>query len=212
MMFKQKLLTFFRHSILMLSLGASSPVAAEAVAPDVIARNTTNEVLRIVKQDKDLRNGNGGKKVYDLVETKILPHFDFVHMSKMAMSRNWEKASQEQQNQIVNEFRSLLVRTYAASISSIVDYDIEFKPLRMGPAETDVLVSTVVSKPGAPPIPIDYRVEKINDAWKVYDVIVENVSLVLVYRNSFNSEVRRSGVDGLIASLSRRNQKATASK
>lgn len=188
-----------------LALGLAAPVRAE-IAPDTLARNTTNEVLRIVKQDKDLQNG-GNQKVYALVEAKILPHFDFEQMTRLAVGRNWSKATPEQQGRLVDQFRALLVRTYAASISSVVDYKIDFKPLRLAAADTDVLVNTEVSKPGAPPIPIDYRMEKMNGGWKVYDVLVDNVSLVTVYRNSFNSEVRRNGVDGLIQTLERRNQK-----
>lgn len=177
--------------------------------PDVLARNTTNEVIRIVKQDKELRAGNA-KKMYDLVEGKILPHFDFEQMTRLAVGKNWNLASKEEQAALVNEFRTLLVRTYSASLSSVADYKIDFKPLRMDPQDTEVTVSTEVSKPGAPPIPIDYRMEKQSEDWKVYDVLVDNVSLVTVYRNSFNAEVRRGGIAGLIKTLERRNRSAAA--
>lgn len=173
--------------------------------PDVLARNTTNDVIRIVKQDKDIRTGNQ-QKMYELVEHKILPHFDFMQMTRLAVGKNWTKASLEEQGRLVDEFRTLLVRTYSASLSSVSDYAIDFKPLRARPTDTDVTVNTEVSKPGAPPIPIDYRMEKQGDDWKVYDVLVDNVSLVTVYRNSFNAEVRRGGIAGLIQTLVRRNQ------
>lgn len=189
--------------IAVLSLGA----AAEIVPPDVLAKNTTNDVLRIVKQDKDIKSGNN-KKILDLVEQKILPNFDFRQMTQLAVGKNWSKATPEQQESLVNEFRTMLVRTYSASLSSVADYRIEFKPLKAAPAETDVTVNTEVSKPGAPPIPIDYRMEKKDAGWKVYDVLVDNVSMVTVYRNSFNSEVRKGGVEGLLAALSRRNHPA----
>jgi len=179
------------------------------LTPDALAKQVTNEVIRIVKIDRDLQSGNN-QKIYDLVEVKVLPHFDFEHMAKLAVAKNWSKATPEQQARLVEEFRALLVRTYAASISSVVDYTIDFKPLRMNPDETEVLVNTEVSKSGSPPIPIDYRMEKTAKGWKVYDVMVDNVSLVTVYRNSFNSEVRKGGIDGLIQTLSRRNQKVTA--
>ena len=185
------------------SLGA----AAEIVPPDLLAKNTTNEVLRIVKQDKDIKGGNN-KKILDLVEEKILPNFDFRQMTQLAVGKNWGKATPEQQASLVNEFRTMLVRTYSASLSSVADYKIEFKPFKLAPGETDVTVNTEVSKPGAPPIPINYRMEKQADGWKVYDVQVDNVSMVTVYRNSFNSEVRKGGVEGLLATLSRRNQPA----
>lgn len=197
-----------RNLFLLLILAMPLGVQAELL-PDALAKQVTNEVIRIVKIDRDLQNGNG-QKIYDLVEVKVLPHFDFAHMAKLAVARNWSKATPEQQARLVEEFRALLVRTYAASISSVVDYQIEFKPLRMSPGETDVMVNTVVSKSGSPPIPIDYRMEKGEKGWKVYDVLVDNVSLVTVYRNSFNSEVRKGGIDGLIQTLARRNQRVAA--
>ncbi|MBM4180319.1 MAG: ABC transporter substrate-binding protein [Betaproteobacteria bacterium] len=182
---------------------------AQALAPDALARNTTNEVLNILKQDKDLRNGNS-RKILALVEQKILPNFDFRQMTQLAVGRNWSKASPEQQQRLVEEFKALLVRTYSASLTSVLDYKIEFLPLRMAPGASEVTVNTVVSKSGAPPLPIDYRMEKQDISWKVYDVLVEGVSLVTVYRNSFNTEVRKGGIDGLVATLSRRNQQQAA--
>lgn len=201
------LMQFFMAGLLaVFSLGA----AAEVIPPDVLARNTTNDVLRIVKQDKEIKSGNS-KKILALVEEKILPNFDFRQMAQLAVGKNWGKATPEQQASLVNEFRTMLVRTYSASLSSVADYRIEFKPLKAAPGETDVTVNTEVSKPGAPPIPIDYRMERKDTGWKVYDVLVDNVSMVTVYRNSFNSEVRKGGVEGLLAALSRRNQPGAAS-
>ena len=185
----------------------SLTVQAAEVGPDALAKNVTNDVLRIVRQDKEISNGNSAK-LHALVEQKILPIFDFKHMTQLAVGKNWPKATQEQQESLTNEFKTMLVRTYSSSLSSVSDYKIEFKPFRAASGDADVTVSTEVSKPGAPPIPIDYRLDKAsNNGWKVFDVIVDNVSLVTVYRNSFNSEVRKGGIDGLIAALSRRNQK-----
>lgn len=183
----------------------SAGALAEVVAPDVLAKNTTNEVLRIVKQDKDIKGGNS-KKMLDLVEEKVLPNFDFRQMTQLAVGKNWGKATSDQQVELINEFRTLLVRTYSASLSSVADYKIDFKPLKLSAADTDVTVYTEVSKPGAPPIPINYRMEKQAEGWKVYDVQVDNVSMVTVYRNTFNSEVRKGGIDGLLATLSKRNK------
>lgn len=182
---------------------------AQALAPDTLARTTTTEVLNILRQDKDLRNGNS-RKILALVEQKILPNFDFRQMTQLAVGRNWSKASPEQQERLVEEFKTLLVRTYSASLTSVLDYKIEFLPLRMAPGASEVTVNTVVSKSGAPPLPIDYRMEKQDSSWKVFDVLVEGVSLVTVYRNSFNTEVRKGGIDGLVATLSRRNQQQAA--
>ncbi|MBK6744500.1 MAG: ABC transporter substrate-binding protein [Hydrogenophilales bacterium] len=191
-----------------LLLTASFGVRAET-EPDVLARNTTNEVIRIVSADRDLKKGNN-KKVYDLVQAKILPNFDFVQMTRLAVATSWNQATAAQQSALVEQFQALLVRTYAASISSVADYKIDYKPLRMKPGETDVTVNSEVSKPGAPAIPIDYRMEKQGKEWKVYDVLVDNVSLVTVYRRSFASEVKRGGIDGLIQTLAKRNQKNQA--
>lgn len=190
--------------VLMMAMPALS--GADFIPPDVLARNATNEVIDIVRQDRDIKGGDS-QKIYGLVETRILPHFDFRHMTQLAVGKHWPNATPEQQKSLIDEFRALLVRTYAASLSSVADYRIEFKPLRMRPGDDDVTVSTEVLKSGAPPITIDYRMEKQTSGWKVYDVAVDNVSLVTVYRNSFNSEVRKGGIDGLIASLARRNQR-----
>ncbi|MDO9226969.1 MAG: ABC transporter substrate-binding protein [Pseudomonadota bacterium] len=201
------------HSLLkyLLSLLAAGCLALPAMAaelgPDALARNVTNDVLQIVRQDKDIANGNTAK-VNALVEQKILPLFDFKHMTQLAVGKHWPRATPAQQENLTEQFRVMLVRTYASSLTSVADYKIEFKPFRASPADSDVTVSTEVSKPGAPPILIDYRLEKNGgNGWKVFDVVVDNVSLVTVYRNSFNSEVRKGGIDGLIAALSRRNNR-----
>jgi phospholipid transport system substrate-binding protein len=189
-----------------LALAGSLPAKAEE-APDVLARNATNEVVRIVKQDPDIRKGQS-QKVDALVQTKILPHFDFQQMTKLAVARNWNKATPEQQAQLVEQFRTMLVHTYAAAISSVSDYTIDFKPLKMAPGDTDVMVNTSVTRSGSAPITIDYRMEKQNSTWKVYDVLVDSVSLVTNYRSGFNTEVRKSGIDGLIQAMVRRNKQS----
>jgi phospholipid transport system substrate-binding protein len=191
--------------LLFIGLAVAPFMARAEMAPDELARNTTNDVIRIVLADKDLKKGDN-RKVYDLVEAKILPHFDFEQMTKLAVATNWKQATPTQQTALVEQFKALLVRTYAASISSVADYKIDYKPLRMKVGDTDVTVSSEVSKPGSPPIPIDYRMEKDGKEWKVYDVLVDNVSLVTVYRRSFASEVKRGGIDGLIQTLAKRNQ------
>ena len=198
----------FKYLILLLAAGwLALPALAADIGPDALARNVTNDVLRIVRQDKDLANGNSAK-VNALVEQKILPLFDFKHMAQLAVGKHWPRATPEQQDDLTEQFRAMLVRTYASSLTSVADYKIEFKPFRASPNDSEVTVSTEVSKPGAPPIPIDYRLDKSgNNGWKVFDVVVDNVSLVTVYRNSFNSEVRRGGIDGLIAALTRRNNR-----
>lgn len=182
------------------------PALASEVAPDVLARNITNDVLKIVRQDKDIAKGNAAK-IHALVEQKILPVFDFRHMVQLAVGKHWPKATPEQQDKLAGEFKQMLVRTYASSLASVADYKIEFKPFRGVGADEEAVVSTEVSKPGAPPIPIDYKLDKQSGAWKVFDVVVDNVSLVTVYRGSFNTEVRKGGIEGLIEALERRNKK-----
>lgn len=198
-----------KHRILMLAAGllalAAFGAQADNTAPDVLARNITNEVVSIVKQDKDLASGNKAK-IQKLVETKVLPLFDFPTMTEIAMGRNWKKATPEQQQELVNQFRTLLVKTYSGALASVSEYRIEFAPLRAEANADEVTVDSKVIKPGAPPIPIDYRLRKQASGWKVIDVAVEGASLVTVYRNSFNSEIRKGGVEGLIAVLQRRNQ------
>ncbi len=189
------------------------PLAARAaeVAPDVLARNTTDEVVRIVSQDKEIKAGNRDK-INQLVETKVLPYFDFKEMAQLAVGKHWSKATPEQREQIVEEFRTLLVRTYAGAIASVAEYKINFKPLHSQANDSKVTVRSEVLKPGAPPVTLDYRMEKQSGGWKVYDVLVDQASLVTVYRNSFNSNVRKGGIEGLIAALVNRNRGNTAEK
>ncbi|MBI5329465.1 MAG: ABC transporter substrate-binding protein [Betaproteobacteria bacterium] len=199
---------FGMHLVLALFLATLSTGSGAVVdtSPDVLAKNVTNDVLRIVKQDKDIKNGNR-KKVQSLVEDKVLPIFDFRQMTQQAVGKNWSKATADQQQDLVAEFRTLLVRTYSSALASVSDYNIEFKPMKVAPGDDDVTINTEVSKPGAPPIPIDYRMAKQEHGWKVVDVKVEGASLVRVYRTTFDSEVRRGGIEGLLGALQRRNQK-----
>lgn len=174
------------------------------VPPDVMTRNTAQEVLSIIKHDKAIQAGDK-RKVIALVDAKVLPHFNFEHMTQMAMGRNWAKASPAQKAALVKQFRALLVRTYSGSLTAYRNQTIEFKPLAMHPGDTDVTVKSIVHQPGGQPIPIDYSLEKTPAGWKVYDINVDGVSLVLNYRTSFNTEISRNGVNGLIQTLARKN-------
>lgn len=190
-----------------LILAATTAQAAD-LAPDVLAKNTTNDVLEIIKRDQSIQAGNQ-KKVLELVEAKVLPHFDFMHMTKLAVGKNWSKTTPAQQQVLVKEFKTLLVRTYSTALSSYKNQTIDFKPLKMLPTDTDVTVKTEVKQPGGKPIPIDYSMDKQSDGWKVYDVAVDGVSLVTNYRGSFNTEIKQSGIDGLIKTLARKNQSSS---
>lgn len=178
--------------------------AAAQQAPDVLVKEVTNEVLTIVRQDKDIQSGST-KRAVELVEQKVLPHFNFGRMTALAVGRDWRQAKPEQQKELTDEFRTLLVRTYSNALTQYKNQTIVFKPLRMQPSDSDVTVRTEVKQPGAQPIGIDYALEKGNDAWKVYDVVVGGVSLVTNYRESFAAEVRNGGIDGLIKSLKAKN-------
>lgn len=191
-------------SLLFLSLLATA-VGAQEMAPDALVKNITNEVISIIKQDKDIRAGNRAK-INALVEAKVLPHFDFERMTALAMGRNWRKADAGQKKLLVDQFRTLLVRTYSGALASYKNQVIEFLPLHAAAGDTDVTVRTQVKRSGAEPIGINYSMEKKPGGWKVYDVTVAGASLVVNYRDSFNSVIQQSGVDGLIKALEHKNR------
>lgn len=180
-------------------------------APDDLVRRSTNEILAAIKADKDLQAGNQ-QKIEKLAEEKVLPYFNFVRMTQLAVGRNWRDASDTQKKSLIDEFRTLLVRTYSTSLSQYRNQTIDVKPMRISAADTDVVVKTQVNQPGGQPIPIDYSLEKTKDGWKVFDVLIDGVSLVTNYRSSFNTEIQKSGIDGLIKSLIDRNAKNAAKK
>ena len=189
------------------------PIAqAQVLAPDVLVKTITEEVVAILKQDKDIQAGDP-KKVADLIDTKVVPHFNFTRMTRIAMARNWRSASPEQQKELTGEFKTLLVRTYSTAISSYRDQKIDYRPLRAKPEDTEVTVKSEVRQSGSSqPVSIDYEMEKTPSGWKVYDVKVGGVSLVTTYRDTFASEVKDRGVDGLIKSLAAKNRQGERAK
>ncbi len=189
----------------LLAVSATWAAANTDIAPDVLARSVTDEVLAIVRADKELQSGNP-QKVAQLVESKVLPHFNFVQMTQLAVGRNWRQASPEQQKALVEEFKTLLVRTYTTAFTGYRNQTIEYRPLRMAPTDTDVVVKSLIKQPAGQPIAIDYSMSRSMGAWKVYDVKIEGISLVENYRNTFNNEIQRTGVDGLIRALIDKNK------
>ncbi|MBX9812271.1 MAG: ABC transporter substrate-binding protein [Burkholderiales bacterium] len=179
--------------------------AAEMPAPDALAKSVTDEVLAVVRADRGIQSGDQ-KKVLDLVEAKVLPHFNFTRMAQLAMGKHWRQASAEQQKALTSEFRALLVRTYTAAFTQYKNQTVEYRPLRLAPDETDVVVKSLIRQPNGQPIAVDYGMEKTDQGWKVYNVKIEGVSLVENYRNTFSTEVQRNGVDGLIKSLAEKNK------
>jgi len=188
---------------------ASVPLGARAETPepDVLIRNVVQEVLAAVKQDKDIQAGNQ-KKTLELVDAKVLPHFDFTRMTQLAVGKHWRAATPEQKQALITEFRNLLVRTYTKAFTVYRDQAVEIKPFKMPPGATEVTIKTVIIKPGEPNIPMDYDMEKTATGWKAYDLAVEGVSLVTNYRSTFSDQIRQSGIDGLIKTLVEKNQVA----
>ena len=183
---------------------APAQVTAET-APDALVRSVTQDVIGVVKQDSAIQGGHRERAIA-LVEEKVSPHFDFTRMTALAMGANWRKASPEQQKAVVEQFRSLLIRTYSSALSAYRDQAIEVKPPRSLPNDAEVLVRSEVKQPGAETMTIDYSMAKSPAGWKVYDVTVGGASLVLAYRDTCATEVRNGGIDGLIKSLSAKNQ------
>jgi phospholipid transport system substrate-binding protein len=185
------------------------PAALAQEAPDAMVKRVSQDVLVSIKADPLIQAGNEAR-IREVLEAKLLPHFDFARMTALAMGRNWRSATPEQQKRLTDEFKTLLVRTYSGALNQYRDQTIDYKPLRANPADTDVTVRTAVQKPGGTPVQIDYSLEKKADGWKCYDVIVGGVSLVTNYRDEFNGEIAKSGVDGLVKTLADRNRGVAA--
>ena len=186
---------------------------AQDIAPDALIKSVTDDVLDIVRKDKDIQSGNT-KKAIELVEAKVLPHFNFTRMTQLALARDWRQASPAQQKTLTDEFHTLLVRTYSKALTEYKNQSVDYKPLQMQPSDTDVRVRTEIKQPSGKPVQLDYYLEKKDQGWKVYDIEVGGISLVLNYRGSFAAEVRQGGIDGLIKSLQAKNKsgEATAPK
>ena len=193
-------------SAALLAVLASLPaVRAQDVPPDQLVKTVTLEVVELIAKDKEIQSGNRAKLV-QLIDAKVLPHFNFSAMTALALGQSWNRATPEQKKRLTEEFRTLLVRTYASALAAYSEQKFDFRPLRAKPTDTDVTVQVRVLQAGAQPVPIDYSMEKTSSGWKVYDVMVAGVSLVANYRTEFNNLVRESGVDGLIKNLSAKNR------
>ena len=197
----------FKSALVLISALAAPLSPAQDIAPDVLLISITTEVIAIIRQDKDIQAGNAAK-VADLVETRILPHFDFTRMTRMAVARNWRLATPEQQQALTTEFKTLLVHTYSTALSDYRDQEIVYKPLRAAPDATEVTVRSEVRQSGKERLSIDYDVEKTPAGWKVYDIKIAGISLVTTYRDSFAGRVRDGGIEGLIKSLWDKNRQS----
>src|SRR5579859_4859836 len=192
---------FIFLAALLIAAGAK---AQDAGAPDVLVKNVTLEVVDLITKDKEIQSGSRAK-LMQLIDAKVLPHFDFPAMTALAMGQGWNKANADQKKRLTEEFKTLLVRTYASALAAYSTQKYDFRPLRAKPTDTDVTVNIRVLQPGAQPVPIDYSMEKTAAGWKVYDVMVGGVSLVANYRTEFASIVRENGIEGLIKDLQTKN-------
>jgi len=184
-------------------LGSASSWAVQS--PQALVEQTANQMLDKLRTERKVIDEHPGR-IYELVNEIVLPHFDFERMSTWVLGKYWRSATPEQRKAFVEEFRTLLVRTYAKSLSSYTDNKLTYLPFRGGPQQTDVTVRTEVDQPGGFPIPIDYSLYLKGDEWKVYDVTIDGVSLVTNYRTTFANQIRQDGLDKLIASLASRNK------
>jgi phospholipid transport system substrate-binding protein len=200
-----KMTKIMRFLALSCLLVGASVGAQEMTPPDVLVKNVTSEVVEIIAKDKEIRSGNRAKLIA-VIDAKVLPHFNFTSMTQLAMGQNWKSATPEQRKQLVDAFRTLLVRTYASALAAYSEQKFDYRPLRAKPTDTDVTVQVRVIQPGAQPVPLDYSMEKTPTGWKVYDVIVGGVSLVANYRSEFSAVVRNSGIDALIKDLQTKNR------
>jgi len=193
-------------ALLLLVTGLARAQAPQDATPDALVKAVTLEVVDLIAKDKEIQSGNRAKLIA-LIDEKVLPHFNFTSMTALAMGQNWNKATPEQKKALVQEFRTLLVRTYASALAAYSDQKFDFRPLRAKPTDTDVTVNVRVLQQGAQPVPIDYNMEKTSAGWKVYDVLVGGVSLVANYRTEFTNAVRESDIDGLIKNLQNKNRR-----
>ena len=180
--------------------------AADVIAPDQLIRQLSLDVLESVKSDKAIQGGDVSK-IVALVDAKVMPHVNFQHMTSSAVGRFWRQATPEQQAQLEEQFKTLLMRTYAGALTQVKDQTIALKPLRAAADATDVVVKTEI-RGSSEPIQLDYRLEKLDGGWKIYDVSVLGIWLADQYRNSFAQEIGANGIDGLIKALAEKNKKA----
>ena len=187
-----------------LTLAMATTLAAAQTTPDALIKQVSTEVIDTIKADKALQSGDVSK-IITLVDTKVMPHVNFQRMTASAVGRNWRTATPEQQKRLQDEFKTLLVRTYAGALTQVKDQTVQLKPMRAAAEDTEVVVRTEVKGKGEP-IQLDYRLEKADAGWKIYDVNVLGVWLVEQYRNQFTQDVNAGGIDGLIGKLAERNK------
>ena len=199
-------------AVVAVAFGMTAMVEAqEQESPEALVKRVSQDVIATIKTDPKVQAGDQAR-IREVMEVKLLPHFDFARMTALAMGRNWRAATPEQQKRLTEEFQTLLIRTYSNALTNYRDNTMNYKPLRMNPGDAEAVVRTDVTRPGQAPVQIDYSMEKTPEGWKAYDVVVAGVSLVTNYRDEFNDIVRSSGIDGLIKTLADKNNKGTPAK
>lgn len=193
-----------------LALTAWALPAAAAEAPDALVKRIATEVMDAIKADPAIQAGDTNK-IIALVDTKIMPNVNFTRMTASAVGRHWRQATPEQQKRLEAEFKALLVRTYSGALGEVKDQTLTFKPMRMRPEDTEVVVRSEVKGKGDP-VQLDYRLEKVGDGWKIYDLNVLGLWLVETYRTQFAQEINAKGIDGLITVLAQRNKGGATAK
>jgi len=201
--------------MLLVAAQVAAPAVAQAPAaqgtPDAMVHDLTNQVLDAIRADSAISAGDAGR-IQKLVDEKILPYVDFTKMTRLAVGRGWRDATAEQRAALTREFRMLLLRTYSGALAQVKDHKVQMRPFRGQPGETDVLVRSAVVPSRGDPIQLDYRLEKQDAGWKIYDVNVLGVWLVETYKTQFASEISAGGIDGLIKSLTDRNRALAENK
>ena len=197
-------MNFFKYLFLSFLLSLSFTSIAED-GPLELVQKTADDVLSVLKSDQSLQEDK--EKIYQLAEEKILPNFDLDRISMLVLGKAWRKINEDQQKKFKVEFKTMLLRTYAVALGKYKDQEIDFKPLRMEPTDNKVTVKSQIIQDGAQPISVDYTLAKKDDAWKVFDIVIEGVSLVTNYRSQFASEIKNNGIDSLISKLIEKNNK-----
>jgi phospholipid transport system substrate-binding protein len=186
---------------------AALPALAQDLGPEELVKKVTQDVLEAIKSDKQLAAGDRSRAI-KLAEEKVLPHIDFEEATRLAVGRSWAQATPEQKKRLVTEFRNMLVRTYASAIQPYEGQEMKVLPVRMKPGDSEVTVRNHFVRQGGKPVLIDYSMRKTDKGWKIYDIVVEGVSLVLTYRSEFDAVVKQEGIDGLIKRLAQKNSPA----
>ena len=198
-------MSFFKIFILVLSFIFSSVLLAEDMGPQDLVHKTADDVLLVLKTNQEIQADK--QKIYQLAEEKILPNFDLERISRLVLGKTWRSIDENQKQKFQAEFKTMLLRTYAVALGKYKDQEIEFKPFRMEPDDKQATVKTQIIQKGGQPISVDYTLAKTENSWKVFDIVIEGVSLVTNYRSQFAAEIKNNGIDSLISKLSEKNNK-----